>query len=376
MPASARLPGMLAVLPRPQGIVPGRAESLGAMNASGSAGLLRTLRPRSIVVFRALQLGDMLCAVPALRALRRALPQARITLVGLPWASGFAARFGHYIDDFLSFPGAAGLPEQPPDRARWPGFIAAARAQRFDLSIQLHGDGRLTNALVAQLGARRQAGFTADFHGGAADGADHRLFLHYPDAGAEPRRLLRLMALLGAPTDDERLEFPLQPGDAAEWQPYPAVRELAPGSYICLHAGARAAGRRWPPEHFAAVGDALAQQSGLAVVLTGSGPEAELAQRVAAAMRTPAIAAAAPVSVGALAALLAHSRLLVGNDTGASHLAAALRVPSVIVFRNSEVDRWAPLDRERHRAVLDPHAVRVDAVVREAFDLLGRTATR
>lgn len=329
---------------------------------------LAALQPERVAVFRALQLGDMLCAVPALRALRRTLPQAHITLIGLPWARDLAQRIPHYVDDFIAFPGFPGLPERVPDIAAWPGFLADAQARRFDLVIQMHGDGTRTNPLAALLGAQHLAGFgKADAPAPGLEG----VFLPYPDEGAEPRRMLRLMDFLGADTRDERLEFPLRPEDDAEWAPYPAVRALRPGSYLCVHAGARAAERRWPVAHFAHVADTLAHESGLSVVLTGSEQEAGLIAELASAMRTPAVQAAAPVSAGALAALISRSRLLVSNDTGTSHLASALGVPSVIVFRASSIERWAPLDRQRHRVIWDPQGTQPQQVLDEARALLA-----
>src|SRR5688572_16862307 len=90
--------------------------------------------PRRIVVLRALQLGDLLCAVPAFRALRAALPDSEIVLIGLPWARSFVERYPHYLDGFREFPGFPGLPERPPQLERIAGFLAEIRAERFDLA--------------------------------------------------------------------------------------------------------------------------------------------------------------------------------------------------------------------------------------------------
>jgi ADP-heptose:LPS heptosyltransferase len=99
--------------------------------------MLQQLRVEKLAVFRALQLGDMLCAVPTLHALRTTLRYAHVTLVGLPWAARFAERFDDYIDDFVAFPGHPGFPEQPVHEAQLPAFYQQMRDRRFDLALQL-----------------------------------------------------------------------------------------------------------------------------------------------------------------------------------------------------------------------------------------------
>ncbi|HEX8202633.1 MAG TPA: glycosyltransferase family 9 protein, partial [Isosphaeraceae bacterium] len=311
--------------------------------------------PRRVAVLRALRLGDLLCAVPALRALRAALPEAEIVLIGLPWARSFVARFGRHVDGFLEFPGYPGLPERAADLARFPAFLAEAQAHRFDLAIQLQGSGTITNPLTVLLGARRNAGF---FRPGEYC-PDAGRFVMYPDRGPEVRRLVRLMEFLGIPARGEDLEFPLRPEDRTALHDLDEARDLRPGTYACVHPGASAAEKRWPAEHFAAVAAALADR-GLRVVLTGTAEEGPLTRAVAGLLRGPHVDLAGRTDLGSLAALVAGARVLVCNDTGVSHVAAALRVPSVVVFRGSDPERWAPLDRRRHRAVgagIDPGEV-------------------
>lgn len=331
--------------------------------------LLQQLSPRKLVVFRALQLGDMLCAVPALRALRAGCPQARVTLVGLPWASDFAARFAGYVDDFVAFPGFPGLPEREVDVAALPGFLADLHARRFDLAVQMHGDGRLTNVVTMLFKAARTAGFRPPDTDATPD------FLPYPTQGSEIERLLALAHFLGAPDLGSALEFPLLATDRKELAASGLTEGLTPGGYLCLPPGARAPDRRWPPECFAAAGDVLHAATGLPLVLTGSAAETGVTAAVQTALRTPARDAAAPIGVGALAALLSGARLVLSNDTGVAHLCAALRVPSVIVFRNSELARWAHQDRSLHRAVWAPAGAAPDEglgeVLAQATDLLA-----
>jgi hypothetical protein len=139
---------------------------------------------RRVAVFRALQLGDLLCAVPAWRALRRALPEAEIVLVGLPWAAAFVERFSRYFDGFRAFLGYPGLPEQVPRLAEWPRFVEAMHAARFDLVLQMHRSGRISNSVAAHLGGRALAG---SYQPGD-DCPDPGRFLAYPDELPEVRR--------------------------------------------------------------------------------------------------------------------------------------------------------------------------------------------
>jgi ADP-heptose:LPS heptosyltransferase len=305
--------------------------------------------PERIAVLRALQLGDMLCAVPALRALRRAFPNAHVTLVGLPWARDFVQRFGHLVDELLEFPGYPGLPERTVDLAGLPGFFAEAQAARFDVALQLHGNGVITNPVLIGMGARLNGGFYA---AGQYCPDPHR-FVQWPEQGHEIERCLALIEYLGVPTDGTGLEFPLLKEDLVGAAALLAEHGLRPGEYAVVHPGARMPSRRWPAESFGAVAARLAQLD-LRVVLTGTAEERDLTRAVARAAGCGVVDLAGATSLGTAAALIGGARLLVCNDTGVSHVAAALGAPSVVVCSGADPYRWAPLDAARHRLVFHP----------------------
>ncbi|CAG9229063.1 ADP-heptose--lipooligosaccharide heptosyltransferase II [Paraburkholderia sabiae] len=308
---------------------------------------LERLDPQRIVIFRALQLGDMLCSVPALRALRRAAPHAHIALIGLPWARTFVDRYPDLLDELIVFPGATGFPEQREDDGALPAFIDAMRERRFDLAIQLHGSGGIANDIVCRFDARANAGFVQH-----VEIQRPGCFIEWPDTLAEPHRYLALTNAMGAPCESDALSFDLTAQDMADYATLVAEHGIEAHRLVLVHPGAQLPSRRWPVARFAEVADSLAAD-GWQIAVTGTAAEAELTGTVLGLMTAPALHLAGSTSLGSLAALVEQARLVVCNDTGISHIAAAMRAPSVVVASGSDTLRWAPLNRTRHRVLAD-----------------------
>lgn len=291
-------------------------------------------------------LGDLLCAVPALQSLRAACPQAHITWVGLPGTEWFAQRFPALLDAFLAFPGYPGIPEGWQSAQATVDFLAQTQANPFDLVIQMHGNGSAMNAFVALIGAQARAGFYLP----GQYCPQPESFLPYPEGVPEVVRSQQLMTFLGAPPQSSEMSFPITPIEQQRYQSLADLHDLRPSSYVCVHPGASDDSRRWSSASFAQVADHVAAK-GYRVVLTGTSAEQPLVQEVQRQMYTPCLNLVGRTDLGTLAALLQNAALLICNDTGVSHLAAALQVPSVVIFSNSEVNRWAPLNRQIHRVI-------------------------
>lgn len=293
---------------------------------------------RRVAVVRALPgLGDLLCAVPALRALRTALPTAEITLVGLSGAHWFVERFGHYVDDLLVCPTWPGLPEiDGPARAAMP-FLSAARRRRFDLAIQMHGDGHVTNGLTAALGAARWVGLSLDAPGPI--GADGRIGPYRLDRH-EVERCMDVLVLAGVAPGDLLLELPTTPAERAVATRLVGSRR----SFAVVHPGSSTPARRWSPLGFGRVVEHLLARVDR-VLLTGGRSEADVTAAVAATLPDSrrVVDLAGRTGLGELAALASRAGVVVANDTGVAHLGAAVGAPTVTVCGPSDRHRWAPL---------------------------------
>jgi len=297
----------------------------------------------NIAVFRALQLGDLLCCIPAMRALRKACPRAEITLLGLPWAASLVKRFPAYFDRFVHFPGYPGLPEQESDTLALEAFMRDMRDERYDLLLQMQGNGTIVNPLLLTFGAV----YTAGFHNEHSR-VPSELFMEYPNFGHEIERHNRLMAHLGITSQGYDLEFPL---DADDYKAFDELRLPAgPGEYVCVHPGSRGGWRQWPPRFFALLAS-YCIGVGYKIVVTGTEEERPITRELVKWIPYPVIDLTGRTTLGSAGVLIKNAAMLISNCTGVSHIAAAVRTPSVVISMDGEPGRWAPLNTQLHKTL-------------------------
>lgn len=270
-----------------------------------------------ILVLRALGLGDLLTAVPALRALRNQHPCAEIVLAAPGALAPLAARTGA-VDRLLPVPAAVRNP---------PGPLPPLPV-RPDLAVNLHGCGPQSTVALRALDPAALWAY------GTADGPQWR------DEEHEVDRWCRLVAWYGCAADRGDLHLTAPP-DGPRSGP------------VLVHPGTADPARRWPADRFAAVARALAEQGHPVQVTAGPG-ERPLAVWVAGHAGLPADAVADSMDLDALTDLVAGSRLAVSGDTGLAHLATACRTPSVVIFGPQPPSRWGPPADGPHRVLWSP----------------------
>jgi ADP-heptose:LPS heptosyltransferase len=287
---------------------------------------------RRILVVRPDNLGDVVLSGPALRALRRAAPRARLDLLAAPAGTAVAALLPE-VDEVL----VASVSWQQLDPAAIPAeedlaLVDRIRAGRYDAAVLLTSftQSPWPAAQLCRLaGVPVRIGTSKEF-GGA--GLTHWV-PSPPDELHQVDRALRVLARVGVPPVDGRLRLALPDNGRAAVGRILAEHGVD-GPYAVLLPGASCSSRRYPADRFAAVAARLAE-AGLTVLVSGPAAESELVGRVA-GPRPGVLAVAGELDVPALAATLAGARVVVCNNSGGAHLADALGVPVVVLFAGTE----------------------------------------
>jgi lipopolysaccharide heptosyltransferase I len=295
---------------------------------------LKNVTPRRIALLKPSALGDIIHALPVLSALRPRFPAAHITWVVNRIYEPLLRKHPD-LDATLAFDRGAA-------RGGWYASTVAAlrfarqlRAGRFDLVIDLQGLFR-TGLMTAATGAARRVGLSSAREGATrfyTDGVPDDFSTHAVD------RYWRVATALGAGDGPKRFTVPLDPA-ARVW----ADRHLAgrPRPWLVLGVGARWLTKRWPTDHFAALANAAQRRFGGTAVFIGAPDEAILAGRTAARLAGPWLDLSGRTTLPQLAAVLARADVVLANDTGPLHLAAALGRPVVAPYTCTDVRRHGP----------------------------------
>jgi len=282
-------------------------------------------QPPLLLVLRALGLGDLLVAVPALRALAEAFPGHRRVLLTPSALAPLIGGLAEVVDHWAPLRPGAGTFDQVP------ATLAGA-----EIAVNLHGHGPESSRVLL---AARPGRLLAFAHPAVPETAPGPAW----DNGQEHERerWCRLLTASGIPADPLRLELD------------PPAAEIPAGAAgaTLVHPGAASGSRRWPPERFAAVA-AAETAAGRRVLVTGGPDEAGLAAEVAAgAGLGPEAVLAGRTTLAELAALVAAAGRVVCGDTGVAHLATAYGTPSVVLFGPVAPARWGPPPGRRHVAL-------------------------
>jgi len=324
---------------------------------SGKRGLMRFVgrflhaRPLTPAEFRALnferilivrqhnQMGDMMLATPALRAIRETYPRAKIGIVTSTLNRGVLAN-SPFVDRVFTY-----------DKHRPGSHLAmweALRREKFDLAIVLHTVSfSFTTLMLGVLsGARVRIGSTSPKIGDSLTGTYLNITLPLPDPAQlatmnEAEHNLFPLRYVGITTDD--LAPLIVPGAASgRWAELFAERCWAQGSVkLAVHPGAGKTENIWKPENFAAVVDRLARDSALSLVVVQGPADAESVRAFTAACHVKG-AVVHDQSITDVAALMQRADLVLCNDTGVMHVACAAGARVLGIFGPTDPVRWAP----------------------------------
>lgn len=350
----------------------------------------RPLEAKRVCIYRIGNLGDSACAIPAMYAIRRAYPGAHLTLLTSPGKAGAVGAHEllegvSWLDDTVVY--------HAEDIATARGrmeLMRRLRARRFDLWIELPAVAAslatlFRNMMVARsAGARWGCGWRYEPRFAARAQTD---FVEFPN---EVERLLAIVRAQGFTADES--DFPLELSDSSRRTVTGLLERagLATAEVMVAFApGAKLEPNRWPAERFVEVGNTLTAR-GCRIVVLGGSSDASMCERIAKTIGRGAASLAGKTTVRESCEVLARCAMLICNDSGVQHLAAAVGTPCVSLFTRREFPgMWWPhgpqhqvlIKRvECHTCFLDVcpfdnkciKAINVDEVIAAAERVLAR----
>jgi lipopolysaccharide heptosyltransferase II len=289
----------------------------------------------NILCIRLDTIGDVIMTTPALRSLKTSRPQRRITLMTSAAGAAIAPQIAE-IDEVIVYD-APWLKATAPRISSTPEFqmIEQLRRRQFDAAVifTVYSQNPLPSAFLCYMADiplrlahchENPYQLLTDW---IKDPEPEQLIRH------EVRRQLDLVASVGCTATDNRLSLQI-PQTAVE-RCQQLLMELGiqrDRPWVVIHAGATAPSRRYPPENFAIVARQLVQQAGIQVVFTGTAPEVELVESIRLAMGVPSHSLVGCLNLAELTALLSLASLLISNNTGPVHIAAAVGTPVVDLY--------------------------------------------
>ncbi|TKB95350.1 MAG: glycosyltransferase family 9 protein [Nitrospira sp.] len=286
---------------------------------------------RHILLIKPSSLGDIVHAMPTCAAIRRAYPKARLTwLVKREWA-GLVERIDG-VDRV--WPVTSTL-------KGWLSQVSSLRAEQFDLVMDLQGLFR-SAAIGWFSGSPLLVGF-ANGREGSPRFYSQRVSVPQSDMHAVDRNLLVANAVGAMESGTPEFRFRIPQHDYDEVDRVLSRSGVTPGTnWVAMNVSARWQTKRWPPASFAEVADRLQQEGWGAVVMIGGPDERAEVAEVNRMMKTPAIDLAGATTVGLLPALLSRASLLITNDSGPMHVAAAVGTAIVALFGPTSAVRTGP----------------------------------
>jgi lipopolysaccharide heptosyltransferase II len=294
-----------------------------------------------VLAIRLDNLGDVLMTTPALQALHDSVPGVHVTLLASPAGAALAPHLPA-VEDVIAW--SAPWVQQPEGDRTAPALLGHAELamvaelaqRRFDAAVifTVCTQSALPAALLCRLAGipLRLAHCRENPYGLLTDWVRDT---EVPRQGMrhEVQRQLDLVGHVGWQAHSDRMTLRYEPLHAKQlWRKFEAAGGQPDRPYLVVHPGATAASRRWAPERFGAAAEALVLATGCQVVWCGSDGEKPLIERGRAAMDRPGLSLAGQLSLGELAALIGGAQLTLCNNSAASHIAAALDRPAVVLY--------------------------------------------